>query len=143
MDLNKGRYGPADIDTNKENAFRATHWEERSQLSRLTLEIEIWPTPDRSGWSRPPQSCQTENLHKYRAEPLGEKNAHLTYYQKLFIYTQHRYEGKEIRHIWNTFRVSIYTVMRIIKLFRSNLEREKIYQGIKYRKSISCPVMNE
>ena len=73
MDLNQGGHGPAEIDTSKENAFRATHSKERSQSSRLALGIEIWSTPDRSGWNRPPQSCQTENLHKYWAEPIEER----------------------------------------------------------------------
>ena len=30
MNLNQRRHGPAGIDTNKENAFRATHLKERS-----------------------------------------------------------------------------------------------------------------
>ena len=72
-----------------------------------------------------------------------EKNFHLTYDQKLLIYFLHRYEGKEIKHICQTFGVSISTVKRTIKLFSSNLKREKIYQGIRCRKLISSPAINE
>ena len=79
---------------------------------------------------------------KTRQWPWGEldekeKNAHLTYDMKLFIYCQYQYQGKEISYIYQTFGVSTSTVKRIVRQFSTNIKREKIYHEIRWKKLIS------
>ena len=100
-------------------------------------ELQINPIEDkilyeeRQKLSKPPEESLTNR----------EKNAHLTYDQKLFIYSQYQYQGKRISHICQTFGVSTSTVKRIIRQFRTNIKRINIYHEIIWKKLISSPAV--
>ena len=90
-------------------------------------ELQINPIEDKMLYE------ERQKLSKPPEESLmnREKNAHLTYDQKLFICSQYQYQGKRISHICQKFGVSTSTVKRIIRQFSTNIKRDNIYHEIR------------
>ena len=70
-----------------------------------------------------------------------DKWKHLTYAEKLYVYKVHIEQGVSISKIWQTYGLSLQTVKRIIKLFRTKENRRNIFSNIRWRKLIESEIV--
>ena len=70
-----------------------------------------------------------------------DKWKHLTYAEKLYVYKVYIEQGVSISKIWQTYSLSLQTVKRIIKLFRTKENRRNIFSNIRWRKLIESEIV--
>ena len=91
-----------------------------------------------------PISIQKLALFEDPAESIlrREKGEHLSFQQKLYIYTCNRRKGQSLSEIWKKASLSISTAKRIIADFDSNIDRSAIYAKIRCKQIVRSPAVS-
>ena len=74
---------------------------------------------------------------------MREKYSHLTYVQKVWLYSRYKTHGEDVRTICQKYGISASTMKSILKIFENNQKSSAKLANVGCRKKIYSPAVGK